>query len=78
MTKELKKHPLNARGKYYVDQDICTCSGNCVYVAPTNFKMYDESDFYVSKQPETPEEESLCRQAMDECPVEAILDDGEP
>ena len=32
---------------------------------------------YVFKQPTTPEEEDLCRQAMEGCPVEAIGNNGE-
>ena len=31
---------------------------------------------FVYKQPETPEEEVLCKDAMDNCPVEAIGNDG--
>jgi ferredoxin len=71
-------HPLNAKGKYYVDQDSCTCSAACEYNAPNNFKE-DKSEygFYVAKQPETPEEEAQCKEAMRCCPVEAIYDDGE-
>jgi len=73
----MKIHSLNAKGKYYVDQYTCTCSAACEYVAPKNFSI-DETDYgaYVSKQPETLEEEQ-CREAMSCCPVEAILDDGE-
>jgi ferredoxin len=29
------------------------------------------------KQPESPEETALCKEAMEGCPVEAIGDDGE-
>jgi ferredoxin len=29
------------------------------------------------KQPSSPEEEALCREAMESCPVEAIGNDGE-
>ena len=32
---------------------------------------------YVFKQPSTSEEEAQCRQALEECPVAAIRDDGE-
>jgi ferredoxin len=31
----------------------------------------------VYKQPESPEEEALCKEAMEDCPVEAIGDDSE-
>ena len=30
----------------------------------------------VYKQPETPDEEAQCREALEQCPVEAIGDDG--
>jgi len=32
---------------------------------------------YVFKQPTTPEEEALCKEAMEGCPVEAIGNNGE-
>ncbi|MFY9987207.1 MAG: ferredoxin, partial [Chthoniobacterales bacterium] len=32
---------------------------------------------YVFKQPTTPEEEALCKEAMGGCPVEAIGNNGE-
>jgi ferredoxin len=34
-------------------------------------------DAFVSKQPETPEEEAACKEAMEGCPVEAIGDFGD-
>lgn len=77
MYKNIKIHPLNTKGKYYVDQDVCTCSAACEDIAPNIFKSSDEDyGFFVAKQPETPEEETLCKEAMMCCPVEAILDDG--
>ena len=45
--------------------------------APANFKRNDDGGHsYVYKQPETPEEEGLCKEAMEGCPVEAIGNDG--
>jgi ferredoxin len=32
---------------------------------------------YVFKQPSTPEEDALCKEAMEGCPVEAIGSNGE-
>ena len=37
----------------------------------------DGGHSYVYKQPENPEEEALCKEAMEGCPVEAIGNDGE-
>jgi len=63
-------------GKYYVDAQCIDCD-LCRETAPDNFTRNDEEGFsYVSKQPETPEEDALCKDAMDNCPVEAIGDDG--
>ena len=75
----IKIHPLNANGKYYVDLNTCASSATCEYLAPGNFKFNKSEDFgfYVAKQPETPEEEAQCKEAMRCCPVEAIYDDGE-
>jgi ferredoxin len=66
----------NARGRYYVDQR-CIASKFCVAVAPANFRMLDTGHACVYKQPETPEEEEACREALPGCPVDAIGDDGE-
>ncbi len=74
----MKIHPLNAKGKYYIDFDICTCSAACEYSAPNHIVIGDKDyTAYFVKQPETAEEEEQCKEAMLCCPVEAILDDGE-
>jgi len=42
-----------------------------------NFTRDEESGHsFVFKQPQTEEEECLCQEAMENCPVEAIGDDG--
>lgn len=66
----------NAPGAWYVDKNCIVC-GLCVDLAPNNFKESDNGDHdYVYKQPETPEEEEQCREAMEQCPVNAIGNDG--
>lgn len=79
MKKGVEIHPLSAKGKYYIDENTCVCSDNCAYLAPNNFTYNNEGDYgyYVCKQPENAAEEALCQQAIRECPVEAIHDDGE-
>ena len=63
-------------GRYYVDSQCIDCD-LCRETAPDNYMRNDEEGYsYVFKQPETPDEEELCRDAMDNCPVEAIGDDG--
>ena len=71
------KFPDNVPGKYYVDRTCIACDACCL-AAPDNFKM-DEDDGHalVTIQPTTPEEDELCVEAMECCPVEAIGNDGE-
>ena len=75
MNIEIEKHRLNAPGKYYADWNCCLAHELCIYYAPKNFQIDDGA--YIVKQPTTPEEEAQCRQAMQDCPVGAIHDDGE-
>ena len=71
------KVPGQATGRYYVDSQCIDCD-LCRETAPANFMRNDEAGFsYVYKQPETPDEETLCKDALDNCPVEAIGSDGE-
>jgi ferredoxin len=50
----------------------------CRETAPGNFPRSDDGgNSYVFKQPTTPEEEALSKEAMEGCPVEAIGSNGE-
>ena len=70
------KWPENVPGKYYVDEECIDCN-LCSEIAPDNFRVNEEEGHdYVYKQPTTGEEEDLCVEAMESCPVEAIGDDG--
>ena len=70
------KLPDNNPGKYYVDHECIDCDV-CRETAPANFTRHDDNGYsYVYKQPETPEETELCKDAFETCPVEAIGDDG--
>jgi ferredoxin len=80
MTAPGTRHPLNVPGKYWVDCHECLVHELCVHLAPNNFTMIEGEDFNsacVIKQPETPEEERQCREALESCPVAAIRDDGD-
>jgi ferredoxin len=70
------KVPGQPSGRYYVDTQCIDCD-LCRETAPDNFVRNDEEGFsFVYKQPETEAEELLCKDAMDNCPVEAIGNDG--
>ena len=77
MSQVSSRHPLNAPGTYYVDSDTCLNHQCCIDAAPNNFKMDEHLTAYVFKQPATSEEEAQCRQALADCPMAAIHDDGE-
>lgn len=79
MSEEIRKHPLNSKGKYYVNQDHCFWCAVCEDIAPNNFKVDSgnvELGAYFIKQPDTPDERVLCDEALLSCPHEAIHDDG--
>ncbi|AMV37117.1 ferredoxin [Planctomyces sp. SH-PL62] len=70
------KSPENATGRFYVDENCIDCD-LCHETAPGVFaRNEDEGRSYVARQPQTPEEEELCREALESCPVDAIGDDG--
>ena len=67
----------NVSGKYYVDSSCIDCDV-CRTTAPDNFMANEDEGYsYVFKQPENDDEDALCQEAMEGCPVEAIGDDGD-
>lgn len=67
----------NVSGKFYVDESCIDCD-LCRVTAPDNFRADEDAGHsYVHRQPKTLEEEALCLQAAEECPVEAIGSDGD-
>lgn len=47
-------HPLNAKGKYYFDQNACLICNACFHAPPQNFGCDPDTQYgyYVIKQPE--------------------------
>jgi ferredoxin len=71
-----QKASENVPGSWYVDTTCIDCD-LCRETAPANFVRQDDEGYsYVFKQPDGPAEESACLAAMEECPVEAIGNDG--
>ena len=63
-------------GTFYVDSNCIDCD-LCRQTAPENFERNEDEGFtFVCKQPDGDEEEQAVRDAIEECPVEAIGDDG--
>ena len=70
------RYPDNAPGGYYVDTSCIDCDV-CRNSAQENFRRNDEGGYsFVYKQPETEPERAECERVREECPVEAIGDNG--
>ncbi len=68
--------PQNLAGHWYVDSACIDCD-LCRETAPQVFRRDDEIGFsIVYHQPETAEDLRTAEQARQDCPVEAIGDDG--
>jgi ferredoxin len=66
----------NVDGSWYVDTNCIDCD-LCRQTAPDNFERNEDEGYtFVHKQPESEDEVQACQDALEECPVEAIGDDG--
>lgn len=83
MSNKEMKHPKNIPGKWYCtdpDDDNgegCIACNVCYTGAPDFFAEDEDGNAYVLKQPTTSEEEELCMEQLEACPVASIGDDGE-
>jgi ferredoxin len=71
------KHPENAPGKYYIDDDCIDCS-LCEEISPHHFAPNRVGGYHVVQvQPLARQEAELLEEAMELCPTEAIgVDDS--
>jgi len=70
--------PGNAPGKFFTTEECDGCA-YCASVAPEIFEYAKESNtYFVARQPENKEEEEYVREAMEDCPVDAIRVAGQP
>lgn len=51
----------------------CICCSVCTGIAPAHFRL-DDIAAVVIRQPETAAEVALCRDALEGCPVESIVE----
>ena len=71
------RFPENVAGKFYVSNQCLDCD-LCRELAPEAFARNDDRGYsYVKRQPETPDEEARCRQALAGCCTDTIYDDGD-
>ena len=77
MADKTKKVAATVKGKFYVDSTCIDCN-LCRETAPKNFRRIEDGGYsYVFQQPASPAEQADCKQALEECPVQAIGEDGE-
>jgi ferredoxin len=70
------RYPENIAGAYYVDNQCIDCD-LCRETSPNSFKRNDDGGYsFVYKQPDSPEDQKLAKEAMEGCPVEAIGSNG--
>ncbi len=77
--RDVRKLPRNVIGKYYTTDDCDGCA-YCAAVAPDNFEFEKATNtYFIGRQPVSQEEEGSVREAMEDCPVDAIRtnEDGE-
>ncbi len=71
-----RKVEQNSPGRFYVD-DTCIDCDLCRETAPASFARDDRGRrSYVQAQPRDELEQAACLAALEECPVEAIGQDG--
>jgi ferredoxin len=59
------RYPENVPGRFYVDDQSIDCD-SCRQTAPMNFLRDEERvHSFVFKQPQTPDEERQCQEAME-------------
>ncbi len=65
---------------FAIDEDFCSCCGLCRATAPDNIGEANNGLSRVILQPRTRDEESLCQEASDSCPIGALapLSGAEP
>jgi ferredoxin len=72
-----QKLPKNVPGKYYTT-DECDGCAYCAAVAPDNFEFEKSTNtYFIGRQPNVAGEEEVVREAMEDCPVDAIHSDDE-
>jgi ferredoxin len=77
MADKSHKWPENVPGKYYVDEQCIDCD-LCRETAPAFFARNDKGSYtYLQAQPTNAADTELCEEAVRNCPVEAIGNDGE-
>ena len=67
--------PDNTPGPFYINTECIICS-LCSEIAPDVFRISEDGDhFHVHNQPSTKQQMSAAEEALEACPLEAIIKD---
>jgi len=70
------RNDKNVEGRFFNDYSCIDC-GLCPEIAPNVFKRDDDEGYsFVFKQPNTPNDIALAREAVESCPTESIGEMG--
>ena len=77
MAQSIHRYPQNAPGTFFVSDECIDCD-QCRHHAPDFFSRDDRAAHsFVARQPTDAEEIRRCEEALDGCPVGAIVRDEE-
>jgi len=77
MANTANKYPQNVPGAFYVDNQCIDCDA-CRETAPKFFTREENAGHsFVFNQPQRQDEVDQCEEALENCPVEAIGNDGD-
>jgi len=68
----MTKETAVAKKKVVVDFEICESNAVCMGIIPEVFHLDDDDDLHVLDDEVTPEREELIREAVRQCPRQAI------
>jgi ferredoxin len=58
--------------KAFIDKNVCIGCGLCPQICPAVFSMTEDGYAQVIVDPVPAEQEAACKEAVSQCPVEAI------
>jgi ferredoxin len=77
MAQSIHRYPQNVAGPFFVSDECIDCD-QCRHHAPAFFQRDDRAAHsFVARQPADAEEIRRCEEALDGCPVGAIVRDEE-
>lgn len=72
-----RRYPISVPGKFYITEECLDCD-LCRELMPDNIRRDNQFGYsYFFKQPQTSKELKLAKDSVEDCPMEAIREDGD-